>query len=82
MHNGFDILCGMENKTQIIGVRLDERTAERLDELAAEFNANRSTFVRWLIGYIDDRAHPCGRLRAFREWRKRMEKISRENCLL
>lgn len=71
----------MENKNQIIGVRLDDNTADRLDSLAAEFNANRSTFVRWLIGYIDDRAHPCGRLRAFREWRKRMEKISRENCL-
>lgn len=81
MRNGFGILCGMKTKNQIIGVRLDERTAERLDELAAEFDTNRSTFVRWLIGYIDDRAHPCGRLRGFREWRKRMEKLSRENCL-
>ena len=81
MCDRFGILCDMENKNQIIGVRLDDSTADRLDSLAAEFNANRSTFVRWLIGYIDDRAHPCGRLRGFREWRKRMEKISRVYCL-
>ena len=76
-----DTISAMKTKNQIIGVRLDERTAERLDELAAEFEANRSTLVRWMIGYLDDRAHPCGRLRAFREWRKRMERLSRENCL-
>ena len=71
----------METKNQIIGVRLDEITAERLDSLAAEFETTRSTLIRWLLGYIDDRSHPCGRLRGFREWRKRMEKISREYCL-
>lgn len=76
-----DTIDSMKTKNQIIGVRLDDLTAERLDSLAAEFNANRSTFVRWLIGYIDDRAHPCGRLRGFREWRKRIERISREYCL-
>lgn len=71
----------MKKKNTIVGVRLDERTAERLDSIAAEFDVNRSTVIRWMIGYLDDRACPCGRFRGFREWRKRMETLSERNCL-
>ena len=68
----------MNTKNNIVGVRLDDVTLTRLDELALEFGTNRSTFLRWLLAYIDDRKYPCGRLRAFRQHRARMEKISHE----
>lgn len=64
-------------KTEFLGVRLDERTKERLVSLALVLGISVSTLVRRMVNYIDDRGAPIGRLSAFKDHLKKMDRLTK-----
>lgn len=61
----------MKNKTNIVGIRFDDSTLERLDSLL--LSKTRSATIRLLLMYVDK---DCGKLGArsdFLKWVKRID---------
>lgn len=65
-----------KQKTAFVGFRADERLVSRVDSLAEQLGMSTSMLIRRMIGYIDDRGAPCGRLTAFKEYVRRMDRLT------
>lgn len=66
-----------KEKTAFVGFRADERLVARVESLAGQLGMSTSMLIRRMIGYIDDRGAPCGRLSAFKEYVYRMDRLTK-----
>lgn len=56
----------MKNKTNTVGIRMDDKTLERLDTLLLK--ESRSSTVRLLLMYVDDDYGAPGVRADFKRW--------------
>lgn len=67
----FDIICAMKNKTNIVGIRMDDKTLERLDSLL--ISKTRSATIRLLLMYVDKEVGKLGAHSDFVKWVKKID---------
>ena len=63
----------METKDNIVGIRLDDSSLERLDALAEKLGKNRSATLRRLLWFVDRELGPEGNATAFSRWNKKLD---------
>ena len=63
----------MKTKDNIVGIRLDDSSLERLDALCQKLGKNRSATLRRLLMYVDREAGGLGESAAFARWNKKLD---------
>lgn len=63
----------MKTKDNIVGIRLDDFSLQRLDALSEKLGKNRSATLRRLLMYVDREAGGLGEAAAFARWNKKLD---------
>ena len=63
----------MKTKDNIVGIRLDDSSLQRLDALSEKLGKNRSATLRRLLMFVDREAGGLGEATAFARWNKKLD---------
>lgn len=63
----------MKTKDNIVGIRLDDSSLERLDALGLKLGKTRSAVLRRLLMFVDRECGAAGECAAFVKWSKRLD---------
>lgn len=63
----------MKTKDNIVGIRLDDSSLQRLDALSEKLGKNRSATLRRLLMFVDRECGGLGEAASFSRWNKKLD---------